>query len=220
MRHRVIATPVLVLALTVAACSPAGRSTAPSASNAVASTPSERPTQIATAPLATSTPASTTTADLLPVEGTDLPLAGRDGAPGPVSCGGVGPTTLEALTEGPVGAERLHGPEYDVLRETIARYGDDPEFAPLKTATFREFRPSDGRVVFLGDSGSEEGTFPTVTAIFDDTRWGWAGMDGACQATGEPGVGWGAVNWVVDPGFDRPSADTVTLHLACRIRPG
>ena len=215
MRRRVIGSVVVAIAASMAACSPLGEPTmrspvstgAPSAATAM---PSQVPA--ASAP-ATSTARPAALASLRPVAGTDLPLAGRDGAPGLVRCNRVGPTTLEALTEGPVGAELLAGPKYDVLRATIARYGDDPEFAPLKGATFREFRLDDGLVQFLGDIGSDEGTFPTVTAAFDGTRWAWAGMDGACQVTGEPGAGWGNVNWTVDRAFDRPTARTRELHL-------
>lgn len=164
-------------------------------------------------PVATTSASPTALPSMEPVAGTDLPLAGREGAPGPVGCGRVGPTTYEALTAGPVGAERLVGPEYDVLRETIAAYGDDPEFAALKAATFREFRLDDERVEFLGDIGSAEGTFPTVSAAFDGVMWRWAGMDGACVVTGQPGAGWGSVNWTLDPAFDALTVDTRQLRL-------
>lgn len=213
MRRRVIET--VVVALAVAACSPdRGPTVSPAYPTVAPSAEASVPT-----PVPTASPAATTTAppaaltNLEPVAGTDLPLAGRDGAPGLVSCSRVGPTTYEALMAGPVGAERLTGPEYDVLRQTIAQYGDDPEFAPLKAATFREFRLDDETVQFLGDVGRAEGTFPTVSVAFDGVRWSWAGMDGGCVVTGQPGAGWGSMNWTLDRSFDLPTADTRQLHL-------
>jgi len=83
-------------------------------------------------------------------------------------------------------------------------------------ATFREFRLDDETVAFLGDIGSAEGTFPTVSAAFDGVRWSWAGMDGACVVTGEPGAGWGSVNWTLDGSFDLPTADTRQLHVLAK----
>jgi hypothetical protein len=215
MRRSAIGPVVVVMVLTVAACSAAVDSiVSPSVRTPGPSATAAAPTEPLTAsPPATVAALPTAIASLSPVDGTDLPLAGRDGAPGMVSCGRVGPTPIEALTAGPAGAEDLDGPEYDVLRATIERYGDDPEFTGLKRATFREFRVEDGLVEFLGDIGRPEGTFPTVTAAFDGTRWSWAGMDGACLVRGEPGDGWGSVNWTLDPTFADPNAKTRTLRL-------
>jgi hypothetical protein len=219
MRRSAFGPVVVAVFMTVAACSASFSSAAvnpivsPSAptpdASATAAAPTEPP---AASTSATVTASPTAIASLSPVGGTELPLAGRDGAPGLVSCGLVGLTTIEALTAGPVGAEDLDGPEYDVLRATIDRYGDDPEFAGLKRATFREFHVDDGLVEFLGDIGSP-GTFPTVTAAFDGTRWSWAGMDGACLVRGEPGDAWGSVNWTLDRTFASPNPRTRTLHL-------
>ena len=151
----VVGTFLVACALTLTACA-TDRPSTPSSSTA--------PVPSAAASASASTDPL---ADLEPVAGTDLPLAGRDGAAGLVRCGDVGPTTYAGLTAGPVGAERLAGPEYDVLRATIAQYGDDPEFALLKAATFREFRLDARTVRFLGDVGGAEGPFPSVTAAVD-----------------------------------------------------
>ena len=119
MGRRVIGTVVVALALTVAACSPDREPTVgPTAPTVVPSAQAPELTPVPTAPIATTSASPAALGALEPVAGADLPLAGRDGAPGLVSCGRVGPTTYEALTAGPVGAERLAGPEHDVLRRT------------------------------------------------------------------------------------------------------
>jgi hypothetical protein len=149
--------------------------------------------------------------DLGPVEGPVLPIAGRGGAPGAISCNGLGPFVFETLGL-PARAEDRPGPEFDVLRATIARYGDDPEFA-LKAATFREVHRDASSIVFLGDRGQPEGPFAHVEASFDGASWKWAGMGGGCRLVGEPGDGWGAANWTIDPAFRKPTSDTRKLHL-------
>ena len=84
------------------------------------------------------TPIVAPISEIEPVEGNVLPIAARNGAPGLISCGAIGPFRFEEL-KGPFGAEGLVGPEYDVLRDTIAQYGqpDDPEFAALARATYK-----------------------------------------------------------------------------------
>lgn len=209
-----IGTVVVALAVAVAACSPdRGPTVSPASPTVEPSGQGPALTPVPTALIVATSSSPDGLPTLEPVAGTDLPLAGRDRAPGPVGCGSVGPTTYEALTAGPVGAERLAGPEYDVLRQTIAQYGNDQEFASLKVATFREFRLDDDRVEFLGDVGRPEGAFATVSVAFDGAEWRWAGMDGGCAVTGEPGAGWGTVNWTLDSAFDPPNADTRDLHL-------
>lgn len=151
-------------------------------------------------------------AEIAAVKGTALPLAGRDGAPGLVACGRLRPTTFEAINAVPTGAETREGPEYDILRATIARYGDDPEFG-FRGDTFREFRLDATTVEFLGSKGYPEGPFSSISVAFTDGTWRWAGMDGGCTMYGQPGEGWGAVNWTLDPAFDAPTRKTRTLHL-------
>ena len=147
-----------------------------------------------------------------PVDGTTLPIAGRDGAPGLVACGILRPTTLEAIHAAPTGAETRQGEEYDVLRQTIAQYGDDSEFAFLGQ-TFREFRIDATNVVFLGSNDEPEGPYSHIDVELQDGKWDWAGMSGGCKLTGEPGSDWGWVNWTLDPAFDDPTRKTRTLHL-------
>jgi hypothetical protein len=149
--------------------------------------------------------------DLGPIDGNVLPIAARDGAPGAISCNGLGPFVFETLGL-PAGAEDRPGPEFEVLRATIARYGDDPEFA-LKTATFREVYRDASSVVFLGDRGHPEGPFAHVEASFDGASWKWAGMGGGCRLGGEPGSKWAAANWTLDPVFRKPTSTTRKLHL-------
>ena len=36
---------------------------------------------------------------------------------------------------------------------------------------------------------------------------------GDCRLVGEPGDGWGGANWVIDPAFHAPTANSRTLHL-------
>jgi hypothetical protein len=163
-------------------------------------------------PVATMAPPPPELVTVEPVEGTTLPIAGRDGAPGLVSCGRLRPTTLDAIFATPAGAERLVGQEYDVLRATIERYGTDAEFG-FRGETFREFRLDETSIVFLGSNNEPEGPYSHIDVAFMDGRWDWAGMSGGCRLTGEPGPEWGAVNWTLDPAFDAPTAKTRTLHL-------
>jgi hypothetical protein len=150
--------------------------------------------------------------DLDPVEGVVLPIAGRGGAPGAISCNGLGRFTYEWIAAQPTGAEKLPGPEFDVLRDTIGQYGGDPEFA-FDGLTFREGHRDAASVVFLGDLGGPEGPFAHIDVAFDGATWKWAGMSGGCRLVGEPGDGWGGANWVLDPAFDRPSAGSRKVHL-------
>ena len=163
-------------------------------------------------PIQTMAPPPPELVTVAPVTGTDLPLAGRDGAPGLVACGHLRPTTLEALVAVSTGAETRVGEEYDVLRATIAQYGDDAEFG-FRGETFREFRLDATKVEFLGSKGYPEGPYSHITVAFADGHWQWAGMSGGCKLTGVPGPDWGWVNWTVDPAFDAPTAKTRTLHL-------
>jgi hypothetical protein len=149
-----------------------------------------------------------------------LPIAARDGAPGLISCGAVGPFAFQELA-GPFGAEKLPGPEYDVLRQIIAQYGapGDPEFENLGRATFRAvFRGfRDGAIVgFLGDIGKPESVYASATAWFNGFEWAYGGMDGACIPEGAPGRGWFDAIWEIDPSFDAPTAKTRKLHLLVR----
>ena len=184
-----------------------------------AKTPAPPSAAIETSPLPAATPngsptpTSTQPAEVVAVEGTALSIAARDGAPGLVSCSD-GPFSFDEL-RGPWGAENLPGPEYDVLRQTIAKYGraDDPEFASLGRATFTESYRDATTVEFLGNVGRPEGWFASVLAQFDGAQWRWAGMDGACLMIGAPGEGWDQALWDVDPSFKRPTAKTRKLHL-------
>ena len=99
-------------------------------------------------PVVTMAPPPPELRTVAPVEGTDLPIAARDGAPGLVACGRIRPTTFEALLAVPAGAETRAGEEYDVLRSTIAQYADDAEFG-FRGDTFREFRLYATTVEFL-----------------------------------------------------------------------
>lgn len=176
---------------------------------------SDRPTLTATpvpTPLATMAPPPPKLVTVEPVEGTTLPLAARDGAPGLVACADLRPTTLEAIHASPSGAETRIGPEYDVLRATIERYGDDTEFG-FRGQTFREFRLDATHVTFLGSNDEPEGPFSSIEVDLEDGRWGWAGMDGGCMLTGVPGRDWGMVNWVLDEDHEPPVEETRTLHL-------
>jgi len=151
-------------------------------------------------------------ADLGPIDDTVLPIAGRDGAPGAISCNGLGRFTYDWIHAQPTGAEKLPGSEFDVLRATIEQYGNDPEFA-FDGLTFREAHRDASSVVFLGDLGHPDGPYAHIDVAFDGATWKWAGMSGGCFLVGEPGDGWGGANWVLDPSFDRPTPKTRKLHL-------
>jgi hypothetical protein len=191
------------------AASPAEPTPAPSDA---AATPEPAP-MLTVAP--TATPGPHLPAELEPVAGTVLPIAVRGGGPGVMTCNGLGPFTFETLRARPAGAEDLEGPEYDVLRATIERYGDDPEFA-FRGVTFREAYRDATRVSFLGDLGYPEGPFSEISVAFDGSTWKWAGMDGGCALHGDPGPGWAAANWELDPGFRTPTSKTRKLHLLVR----
>ena len=163
-------------------------------------------------PVVTMAPPPPELQTVAPVDGTDLPIAARDGAPGLVACGRIRPTTFSALLAVPAGAETREGEEYDVLRSTIAQYGDDTEFG-FRGDTFREFRLDATTVEFLGSKGHPEGPFSSISVAFSDGHWRWAGMDGGCVMRGQPGPGWGLVNWTLNAAFDPPTAKTRTLHL-------
>jgi hypothetical protein len=195
----------------VGACGPApvvpsvSPSTATPTTATPTSTPSDEPVESPSASLAP-------VAEILPVEGTALPIAARDGAPGLISCGGIGPFAIERL-RGPGGAEDFVGPEYDVLRDTIARYEDDPEFATFKDATFTVVLRDSTKVEFLGKIGQPESVYASISASFDGVEWSWAGMDGACIPVGAPGPGWYDVIWTANPAFAKPTPRTRRLHL-------
>jgi hypothetical protein len=214
MTLRAVAASIFLL---VAACAPAPNIPFATPPN---STPIASTTPPTAGPPRSPSPTASAGVEILALDGTVLPIAARDGAPGLISCGAIGPFAFEELA-GPFGAEKLPGPEYDVLRQIIAQYGrpDDPEFESLGRATFtdvfRGFR--DGATVgFLGDIGRPEGVYASVTARFNGTEWAYGGMDGACIPVGAPGDGWYDAIWVIDPSFDVPSAETRELHLLAR----
>lgn len=219
MRRPPGAARLLLIALLSVGCAtvvpPPG---SPEANLATPTTQAEPSLQSTPAPTPTATPVATMAppprelVTVEPVEGTTLPLAARDGAPGLVTCGDLRPTTLEAIHATPSGAETRIGPEYDVLRATIERYGDDGEFA-FRGQTFREFRLDATNVTFLGSNDEPEGPYSSIEVDFKDGRWGWAGMDGGCTLTGVPGPDWSMVNWTLDEGHDLPTQATRTLHL-------
>ena len=99
--------------------------------------------------------------------------------PGRSAAMASGPFSFATLLQ-PTGAEDRPGPEFDVLRATIARYGTDPEFA-LKAATFREVDRDASSVVFLGDRGiprahSHRSVSPSMAPAGDGPRRA-AGVD-------------------------------------------
>ena len=210
------AVAVLIASVLVGACTLGSEAPSASFESPSVPTPSVTPSTPATpspTAVASSPSALPVSADLDPVDGTVLQIAGRDGAPGVISCKGLGGRFTYATISRPTGAEDEPGPEFDVLRATIARYGDDSEFATLKSATsWGEMERDASSVVFFGDLGNREGPFAIVKASFDGAAWKWAGM-GDCRLIGEPGEGWGAANWVLDPAFDRPTSDKRKLHL-------
>jgi hypothetical protein len=203
----------------VAAC--AAAPAVPSASPAppptsTALTPTPAPTALATVtptiePTASPAPTAVALAKIQPVVGTVLPIAARDGAPGLVSCSGLGPFPFQVLS-GPFGAERLAGPEYDVLRQTIARYGDDPEFG-FDHATFTVAFRDDTTVVFIGDIRRPEAFYADVEVKRGAAGWAWAGMGGGCVVLGAPGAGWDEAMWRLDPSFKKPTTTSQKVHL-------
>jgi hypothetical protein len=215
------AAAVVIAAIVSACTSGTGASSSPSSS---ATTPSEQAAlpSVEASPEETPIPTPSATpsptppppglVDLDPVDGTVLPIAGRNGAPGAISCNGLGRFTYDWLLAQPTGAEKLSGPEFDVLRDTIQRYGNDSEFG-FDGLTFREGHRDAAKVVFLGDRGGPEGPFAHIDVAFDGATWKWAGMSGGCRLVGEPGDGWGSANWVLDPKFDGPTSKTRKLHL-------
>jgi hypothetical protein len=217
MDRRHVAALLAGSALLATACAPAPSplGTVTAVTSSANSTPSAAPGSSArptATPVVTMAPPPRELTTVEPVKGTTLPIAGRDGAPGLVACDRIPPNTLEAILAVPTGAENREGDEYDVLRMTIAQYGDDPEFN-FRGDTFREFRPDDASVEFLGSKGHPEGPFSSISVAKTDGLWGWAGMDGGCKLTGVPGSDWGWVNWTLDPAFADPTPKTRTLHL-------
>lgn len=218
MDRRRIATLLVATALLAGACSadmgPSTSLEAAAATTGVSSASAvPSPTDAAApTPVVTMAPPPPELRTVAPVDGTDLPIAARDGAPGLVACGRIRPTTFEALLAVPAGAETRAGEEYDILRSTIAQYGDDAEFG-FRGDTFREFRLDATTVEFLGSKGHPEGPFSSISVAFSDGHWRWAGMDGGCVMNGQPGPEWGWVNWTLNAAFDPPTAKTRTLHL-------
>ncbi|MGK2849650.1 MAG: hypothetical protein ACSLFN_01890, partial [Candidatus Limnocylindrales bacterium] len=168
VQRRRDAMGVLLIAFLVVGCATDfARSARP---DAVIATPT-LPVDATTLAMPTASPAPTLVATMAPpppelvtvepVEGTTLPLAARDGAPGLIACGALRPTPLEAIVAVPNRAETRIGPEYDILRETIARYGDDTEFG-FRGQTFREFRLDATNVAFLGSNDEPEGPYSSI----------------------------------------------------------
>ena len=196
MARRQIAAFLGGIALVAAGCAPGASSTtslhavaSPSsfASTSVIATSSASPAISPTpTPVGTMAPPPPELATVRPVAGTVLPIAARHGAPGLVACGRLRPTTLEALSAVPTGAEERQGEEYDVLRATIEQYGDDSEFM-FRGQTFREFRLDATTVEFLGSKGLPEGPFSSISVAAPAGRWKRAGIDGGCVLTGQRG---------------------------------
>lgn len=141
-----------------------------------------------------------------------LRLAGRDGLPGLLHCGGM-PFSFDAL-DAPTGAEDGVGLEYEVLRSTAGSdpdpggdYGPDP--------TFREVARDSNAVLFLHEvpGGSPEGfRYLYVRVERDGIDWGWAGS-GDCTPRAVAPPGFGQATWTLDPRFPTPGPDTRTLHI-------
>jgi hypothetical protein len=201
-----------VLLLVAACVAPTPPSASPSTSLVPTPlAPTTLPTELSTtSPL----PTEVVPVEILRVDGTVLPIASRDGAPGLISCSGLGPFRFEVL-RGPFGAERLVGPEYDVLRETIAKYRDDPEFG-FARVTFTVAYRDDSTVVFIGGVGLPEAYYANVIVERDAAGWRWGGMGGGCLLIGAPGRGWDEVLWDLDPSFKEPTASTRNVHLLVR----
>lgn len=219
MHRRRHAASLVLIAFLVAGCATDfARSARPDAVvatptfNADAMTPATPTASPAPTPVPTMAPPPPELATVEPVEGTTLPLAARDGAQGLVRCGSLRPTTLESILAVSNGAEARIGPEYDILRATIERYGDDTEFG-FRGQTFRELRLDAEKVTFLGSNDEPEGPYSSIEVERSNGQWRWSGMTGGCQLTGAPGPGWGIVNWTLDPDFDPPAAKTRTVHL-------
>jgi hypothetical protein len=141
----------------------------------------------------------------------DLALAGRDGAPGLLTCANM-PITFDALGA-PLGAEVRVGPEYDALRTySVGAPDRDGSLGP----SFREVSRDSANVLFLREPDQpgvvEAGPYLVEKVTFDGTAWRATG-GGDCRPQGVPGAGFGQATWKLDPAFSRPHADTRTLHL-------
>jgi len=141
-----------------------------------------------------------------------LPLAGRDGLPGLLECGGM-PFSFDAL-DAPAGAEDRVGLEYDVLRSSA---GSDPDpggdFGP--DPTFREVARDSNAVLFLYEQppdSIEDFRYLYKRIERDGIDWRWAGS-GDCTPRAVPPPGYGEATWTLDPTFRGPGLDTRTLHI-------
>lgn len=142
-----------------------------------------------------------------------LPLAGRAGLPGHLQCGF--PFGFEGLTA-PTGAEDRVGPEFEVLRESVALDGGNFWGEAGPDPTFWEAGRDASRVLFLyervGARQLDGGPYLYIEVARDEHGWHWSGS-GDCQPRALSPAGYGQATWALDPDFRAPTADTRTLHL-------
>jgi hypothetical protein len=161
-------------------------------------------------PSFTPKPTGLPTPEIDPAPNDDLILAGRDGVPGLLYCGGGVQFDFEAL-EAPTGAERGVGPEYDVLRSTLKS-----SMVPGKAGPVREVGRRDRGITFLADqldvANWEYGPYIYVDEKLDGDEWRWAGT-GDCEPRSTGSNGYGAATWELDPAYRMPTSTSQILHL-------
>jgi hypothetical protein len=175
-----------------------------------AAVPSQAPA--ASAPTPDVEPTPRLVESMAPAADDVLPLAGRDGLPGTLECGGMR-FSFDAL-QSPTGAEDRIGPEFDVLRSSAGSdpdpggdYGPDP--------TFQEVARDSNAVLFLYEQPAD--TIEDFRYLYKRVEqfgidWRLAGS-GDCTPRAVAPPGYGQATWTLDPAFRTPGSDTRTLLI-------
>ncbi len=141
-----------------------------------------------------------------------LAVVGVDGGPGELFCNEVFPVSgLTALT----GAEDRVGPEFDVLRATLADPGFADSAADINALSWREAGRTGDTVVFLAEKpGNEDERYWLELSLRLDPAAGWQFIGGGdCQPRALLPAGVGPATWVFDPAYPEPNAQDSTVHL-------
>jgi hypothetical protein len=141
---------------------------------------------------------------------------GPTSTPGPIdtrlaTCGGGDVFPVAALAA-PPGAEAGAGPQFDALRDGLARMAAD-EPGMLPSSGWRLVLREPTRYLFMADV-SEGGAadWRHVEVALENGSWRWTG-GGGCNLRVVLGKELGPAEWALDPAFAAPDAATTTLHV-------
>ncbi|HEY7591348.1 MAG TPA: hypothetical protein VH723_10165, partial [Candidatus Limnocylindrales bacterium] len=152
-------------------------------------------------------PGAQTPVNTWPSEPELLPPAVPPAANRQASC--AGPAFDAAVLDGPAGAEKRAGPEYDALRASIEMFGT--EFPQARDLTWRLVARNEDLIAFLANVDAEFGWLE-IDVERAGPGWRPQGIT-QCQLNVAFRAEFGLAFWTLDPRYPPPTRVTTALNI-------